>query len=178
MTRLSKDSKKLLITFYEQVLGDILNLHMELNKICDNKANFLLGISGVILMIALTKISLEFTLYNLMQLGFFIIMLASLISAILSVWVLKPKIGKGFERTNLFYYGSFTEKLSSREDYAREIQNLLKDQDKIIKHYAEEIWDFAYYDLAPRFRTINIATTILLVGLIIGTFFIIVSLLI
>jgi hypothetical protein len=170
-TIMKKISKKetLPMSLYEQVLGDILHLHMTLNEICDHKANFLLGVSGIILTIALTKISSEQTMSDpIIKFGFLIIIIATLISAILSILATKPKIGKKFKRINLFYYANFIQKLS-RDEYVKEIQNLLKDKDKIEKQYAEEIYDFGCYDLAPRFKKINIAVTVLLTGLIIGT---------
>lgn len=92
------------------VLGDILKLHMRLNETCDKKANYILGISGLILIFMLTQFlqtfNSTFTYDISVKIGFIITILLTLTSAILSVFVIKPTI-ENADRLNLFYYGSF-----------------------------------------------------------------------
>lgn len=159
----------------ERVMHDILNLDIQLNKICDNKANYLLGISSIIITLSLSKISgFDNSIHPAQKWGFIIMCLAALISAIISVDVLKPKIGKNFKKLNLFYYANFLEKLS-REEYVKQIRHLLNDKNMIEDQYASEIYDFAYYDLSSRFKKIKLATEVLLGGLVISVILIILS---
>jgi len=154
----------------ETVLSDILNLHMQLNNTCDKKANFTLGIAGIILIITLTKMVDIFdpTLdYNiLVKIVLIITIFTSLLAAILSVFSIKPKI-EDKDRLNLFYYGSFCNMIT-RDEYESEIKNLLTDKEKIIKQYSDEIYDLGKHDLMPRFENIKWATRILIISLIFG----------
>lgn len=153
------------------VLGDILRLHMQLNATCDKKANVTLGISGIILIITLTKMVDIFTPnsdYDLyLKIGFTLTILASMTSAILCIIVIYPSKIEDRSRLNLFYFGSFTN--ISKKEYINEIKNLVMDKEEIITQYAEEIYDLGESDLMPRFKTLNKASKILLIGLIIGT---------
>ena len=152
------------------VLGDILKLHMQLNATCDKKANVTLGISGIILMITLTKMvdifspNSDYDIY--LKLGFILTTLASITSAILSVYVIYPHNIEDKSRLNLFYFGSFGG--TTKDTYVSRIKNLVMDRDEIVTQYAEEIYDLGKYDLMPRFKTLNIASKVLLLGLIIG----------
>jgi len=153
------------------VLGDILRLHMQLNATCDKKASVSLGISGVILIIALTKMTILFDPnFNngiLLKIGFIATILACIFSVILSVLVILPKIGEE-NWLNLFYYGSFS-KMISRDEYVLEMKNLLNDREKIIEQYAKEIYDLGTLDLMKRFKLLNFSAKSLTFGLISGT---------
>jgi len=153
------------------VLSDILRLHMQLNATCDKKANITLGISGIILIITLTKMidifSPDSNYDFFLKAGFILTIIASIFSAFLSVYVIYPKKIEDKSRLNLFYFGSFTD--ISKDKYVNEMKNLLRGREDIIAEYAEEIYDLGKYDLMPRFKTLNIASKILLWGLIIGT---------
>lgn len=153
----------------ETTLGDILNLHMQLNDTCDKKANFIFGLSGIILLISLTKL-LDFINLDIhigIKIGLVITIVTSLISAICSAYVIKPKI-KNSDRINLFYYGSFCDKLT-RYRYEEELQKIIKNPEELIKQYSNEIYDLGQEDLKPRFEKLNTASRILISGLIIGT---------
>lgn len=49
------------------------------------------------------------------------------------------------------------------------MKKLVKNPEDIIKQYSNEIYDLAKYDLGPRFKFINMASKILIVGLAVGT---------
>lgn len=153
------------------VLGDILKLHMQLNDTCDKKANFVLAISGLILIFILSQF-MEFFNPNIIyditiQIGFFITVLSALAAAILCVFVIKPKIGNT-NKVNLFYYGSFCNNIT-KEEYEIEMKKLVKNQEDIIKHYTNEIYDLGKHDLLPRFKSVNLASKMLIISLAAGT---------
>ncbi len=153
------------------LLGDILRVHMQLNDTCDKKANITLGISGIILVIMLTKVVDIFKPNSdydiILKIGFILTVLASIISAILSIYVIYPRKIEDKSRLNLFYFGSFTN--ISKDEYVSEIKNLLNDRERIATQYAEEIYDLGQSDLMPRFKTLNLASRVLVWGLIFGT---------
>ena len=153
------------------VLGDILKLHMQLNATCDKKASVSLGISGVILIITLTKMTIifnpDFNYGIFLKMGFATTILACIVSIILSVLVILPKIVEE-DRLNLFYYGSFSKMISS-DEYVLEMKNLLNDREKIIEQYAKEIYDLGTLDLMKRFNLLKYSSKSLTVGLISGT---------
>jgi hypothetical protein len=103
----------------------------------------------------------------ILKIGFILTILASMVSAFLSVYVIYPRKIEDKNRLNLFYFGSFTN--ISKDKYVSEIKNLLLDREHIVTQYAEEIYDLGQSDLMPRFKTLNLASKILLWGLIFGT---------
>lgn len=153
------------------VLGDILRLHMQLNATCDKKASISLGISGVILIITLTKMTIifdpDFNYGISLKMGFVATILACIASIILSVLAILPKIVEE-DRLNLFYYGSFS-KMITRDEYVLEMKNLLNDGEQIIEQYAKEIYDLGALDLMKRFKLLNYSSKFLTLGLISGT---------
>lgn len=153
------------------VLGDVLKLHLQLNDACDKKANFILAISGLILMFTLTQIS-QYLNANIeygiaIKVGFILTISSALISAALSVFVIKPTI-ENSDRLNLFYYGSFCNMLT-KEQYEMEMKKLVDNKEDIIKQYAYEIYELSEYDLKPRFKQLKIASKILILSLVFGT---------
>ena len=152
----------------ETTLGDILNLHMQLNDTCDKKANFNFGFSGLLLVILLTRLSdfinSDISLYT--QILFFLTLIALLISAILSAFVILPKI-KNLRRLNLFYYGSFCE--ITRYEYEEKLKEIVKNPEELIKQYSNEIYDLGQCDLKPRFTYLIHATNLLILSWILGT---------
>ena len=152
----------------ETTLGDILNLHMQLNDTCDKKANFNLGFSGILLVILLTRLSdfIQSDISSYTRILFLLTLFALLISAIYSAAVILPKI-KNSVRLNLFYYGSFCE--ITNDQYEEELKKIVKNPEELIKQYSNEIYDLGQEDLKPRFEKLNTASRILISGLIIGT---------
>ena len=151
----------------ETTLGDILNLHMQLNDTCDKKANFIFGFSGLLFIILLTKltdfINPDISSYTMIL--FLLTLITLLISAILSALVILPKI-ENSDRLNLFYYGSFCD--IRRDEYEDKLKKLVMNPEELIKQYSNEIYDLGQYDLKKRFKYLNLASKILILSWILG----------
>lgn len=155
------------------LLRDTLKLQIELNKICDNKANFILGISGVLIVLSLSQVTES--VFALKNIGFLVIILSSFFSAALSVYAIKPKNKKRIKRADVFFFGSFLE-IYTREEYVEKHLEILSNPTEWAEQYASEIYDFAKEDLQPRFLEVKKASLVLLSGLTLGIFIIILSL--
>ena len=118
-----------------EVLQDILNLHMNLHEASYTSANFLIGMTGVLLSIIIVGAipNLEkFT--GLAKLGLAVIALASLIALIICLKVIDPIIDNKTEKKNLnlFYYKSFLSHSENYIDYKENLSVLIKNEDSII----------------------------------------------
>lgn len=150
------------------VLEDILDLHMRLNEISDQKAGFIMGIAGIILTIIVTGVVPDIDkINNFAKLGIAVISIGCLISLCLTIGILGPKMGER-KRKDLFYYRSFLEHCTI-EEYAEDLKKLLNDEDAIIEQYAKQIYSLGNLVLAPKFNRLENAAKILLLGIIIGS---------
>ena len=154
----------------ETPLGDILNLHMQLNDACDKKANFILVFSGILLTILLTRLSDFIHLdifYSCAMILFLFTLIALVFSVILSASVILPKIKNSKRSDNFFYYGSFCD--NKIEQYEQKLKEIVKNPDELIKQYSNEIYDLGQYDLKPRFTYLIHATNMLILSWMSGT---------
>lgn len=157
----------------ETTLGDILNVHMQLNDTCDKKANYIFGFSGLLFLILLTTLSdfIHSDISFYIRIGLILTFITLLSSAILSALVILPKI-KNSNRFNVFYYGSFCYK--TRRQYEEKLKRTLKNPEELIEQYSNEIYDLGKYDLIPRFTYLIHATNMLILSWIFGTLTIII----
>lgn len=159
------------------VLKDILDLQMRLNVISDQKASFIMGISGIILTIIVAEILPDLDKFNFFaQIGIASIFLGCFIPLIYSIKIINPKMGER-KRKDLFYYNSFLKNCKTGEVYVKDIKKLLNNEDDIIELYAMQIYDLSELVLKPKFNHLKKATNILLLGLILGSIFVVISLL-
>jgi len=158
--------KKMRKDITENFLSDILNVHVEQNKMLDNKASFYLGISGVAFALSLTHIiSGQFVPQTS---GILIIAISTLISSFLCIWVIRfPLIRDKPHIPHLMYYKAF-EKLSVKE-YSRRLLETLKDDKKIVDQYAKQIFDLVEQSIKRKYLLIRIISLVLTLGLLIGS---------
>lgn len=156
------------VKLIEEVLGNILDLHMRLNEFSYTKASLLIGVAGIILTLIIADILPNIKEMNIIaKVGIAVIALASQISLIINMVVIDTKIGET-ERKNLFYFRSFLRHYSI-ESYSKEISKLLKNEDYIIDQYAREIYDLSDRIIEPKYRLLKLATSILIGGIVAGS---------
>lgn len=158
---MSKELNRSQVTF----LNEIETINLDLNRISDSRANFLVGVSGLILTIAMTQI---FSSSGWHRIGFATVAIACFISILLSITVIRPRSGIS-DKNNMYYLGILK---NTKQTYEKIIKNVLNDRNKIVKEYANEIYDLSE-QLQKRFRILCYATDVLVVGLAIGMFMII-----
>lgn len=146
-------------------LDSILQSQMNLNDVADDRANFLIGISGIMLTIALTQI---FITTGAHKLGFMIISITAFLVCFVTIGVIRPRIRGNTE--NKMYYLTLLN--YSKNGYKKHIYEIVKDRKKIIDEYVNEIYDISL-ELKKRFDLIRRAADILAIGLAISMIFII-----
>lgn len=150
-----------------QILAAIHHKHIEMDKMIDTKNSILMAIFGGIFFLSINRlISLNFKINSFFDLSFAILSVTTFFSLIVSLSSLRPKI---FQKKplNLFFYGHFLNRLSE-EEYAKRLNEMIGDKEKILKEFAKEIYSLSYNVLVPGFDRIRIASDIFVMGLIIS----------
>lgn len=149
--------------------------HMNLSKIADDKANFLLSINGIILSFALanlvSKLDVQTNFFLVAPTG--ILMLVCLVSIIFAILSTRPKLIGGTttrqdiekKNANLLFFGNFHN--MKLEDFEWGFSEMMKDRDFL---YGSMIRDLYYLGrvLGKKYYLIRIAYTIFMYGIIIS----------
>jgi len=149
--------------------------HMNLSKMADDKANFLLSINGIILSFAIANIiskldvaSNRFLIYPTGIL--MVVCLSSIIFAILST---RPKINEGRftkadiqnKKANLLFFGNFYN--MSLEDFNWGFNEMMIDREYLYGSMIKDLY-FLGKVLGKKYRLVRISYTIFMYGLIIS----------
>ncbi len=146
-------------------LDSTLYNHVEQNNRLDQKASFILGVSGLIFTLTLTQL-LVFKETSIERISLFIIAVSSLISSLLAIWTIKPPFTEQHERPTLMFYRGF--KGLSCEDYKKKLLEVIQDKEKLVGAYAKEIHCLARVALRPKYKLIKKASWFLTIGLGVG----------
>ncbi len=161
------------------LLREILKFQTSNNMLADNKANFILVISGLVMTFAASIIAnpdfLTFSLPS--QIGFIVLTAGMVITVLVAITVVCPRgtqksplDGKGSK--DLFYYGRF--KKMSMDEYARELERVIDDPIRTVKAFAEASYSLGKI-VDQKFRYIRISMIVLRYFIIIGLFLILVG---
>ncbi len=141
-------------------LGNVLETNLAMNEIVDGRANFLAGLSGIMLTIALTQV---FTSAGWDRAGFSVLSLTCFVVAFLAIGVIRPRI-RVFNKNNMYYLGIVK---NSRENYRKLMKSLIKDGNKVIDEYVDEVYDLSK-ELKIKFKLLRYAADVLAIGLAAG----------
>jgi uncharacterized membrane protein YgaE (UPF0421/DUF939 family) len=149
----------------DRFVSDIFRNHIQAKIHFDSKANWLVGISGLIMGLTLPELKGGLGLENL---GFLIIFVAAFSSFLLSLVIFEPpnflRRIKG-NKQSLMYYKSF--KNMSQEQYIRALKKI-KTSEQIIDQYAIDITNLAHKCVEVKNRLIKYPTYILFFGILVG----------
>jgi predicted metal-dependent HD superfamily phosphohydrolase len=147
--------------------------HMNLSKMADDKANFLLSINGIILSFAIaniiSKLDVLTNQFLMMPTGLLMVVcLASIIFAILST---RPKINEGKftredieqKRANLLFFGNFYN--MELQDFNWGFNEMMRDRDYLYGSMIKDLY-FLGKVLGKKYRLVRISYTIFMYGLI------------
>lgn len=130
----------------------------EQRTIYDNKASFLIGVSGVIFALSMGQIS---------KLSFLIIALSALIALILSVWTVSFPFPRGKDaKFSLLCWSGF--RGMKKDEYEQKMKETVDSDEKIIHQYIKEIYALYQYSVLPKSRMIRLASLILTFSLFTG----------
>lgn len=130
----------------------------EQRTIYDNKASFLIGVSGVIFAFSMGQIS---------KLSFLIIAFSALLALILSVWTVSfpfPR-SKGAKFSLLCWSGF---RGLAKDEYETKMKEIIDSDEKIVHQYIREIYATYRYSVLPKSRMIRAASLILTFSLLTG----------
>lgn len=159
----------------ETVFRLTISNHMNLSKMADDKANFLLSINGIILSFALanlvSKLDVQTNYFLVAPTG--ILMLVCLVSIIFAILSTRPKLNSGNttkedvekKRANLLFFGNFHS--MKLEEFSWGFTEMMKDRDFL---YGSMIRDLYYLGkvLGRKYYLIRIAYTVFMWGIIIS----------
>ncbi len=139
-------------------LRDSLTHHRSLKNSLDQKASFLVAISGIIFGLSVGR---------LQELHFLALAIASFLTVVLSILVtFLPFRGKMKGKFGMMCWWGFSDK--NLEEYEKELKKSLDSDEKITHEYAKEIWSLVNNSLKPKTRILKWASFILLLGLLGG----------
>lgn len=139
-------------------LQDSLVHHRSLKNSLDQKASFLVGVSGIIFGLSVG---------HLQEAHFLVLAITSFLTVLLSVLVtFLPFRGRLKRKFGLMCWWGFSDK--SLEEYEAKLKESLVSDEKIAQEYAKEIWNLANYSLKPKTKFLKWASLILILGLLGG----------
>ena len=145
-------------------LRDVLQNQVGYKEALDNKANILLGVSGVIFGLALTQLNSVISVA--LRLGLFALIVATGFSALLCIWTIKMPFSRHKTKQHLICYTGFSE--LDRDNYFSSMKKTLDNTDKIEEEYLTEIYGLAKNSIEPKYKLVSSSTSILTIGLIFG----------
>ncbi|MBW2990508.1 hypothetical protein KY348_02265 [Candidatus Woesearchaeota archaeon] len=157
----------------QRFLSDILHNHFQSKMHYDTRANWMLGISAVIMSISLTQ--LKESVYRT-NIGFVIIFLSALVSFLFSLLIISVppfvrRDDKDKRAKTLMYFKSF--KHMSAKEYADYLKNI-NHPDDIIDNYAADIMNLVKRSIVIKSKLIKWPVYILFCGVLIGSIFILI----
>jgi hypothetical protein len=138
-------------------LRDSLIHHRDIKNALDQKASFLVAVSGVIFGLSVGR---------LQEAQFLVLAISSFFTVLLSVLIIRlPFRGITKEEFGLMCWW-FSDK--SLDQYKDELNEIFTSDEKISQEYIKEIWNLANYSLKPKGKLLKWASSILVLGLLGG----------
>jgi predicted metal-dependent HD superfamily phosphohydrolase/uncharacterized membrane protein len=147
--------------------------HMNLSKMADDKANFLLSINGIILSFAIANIISKLDVPGNLFLVYptAILVLVCLVSIIFAILSTRPKISEGRftkadiqnKRANLLFFGNFYN--MELEDFHWGFNEMMNDRDYLYGSMIKDLY-FLGKVLGKKYRLVRVSYTIFMYGII------------
>lgn len=130
----------------------------EQRTVFDNKASFLVGVSGVIFAISASKAQ---------QMGFLFIAFFSLLTMVLSIWTISSPFHRAGKGVFSFLCWSGFQGMKD-EEYEKNMMGLISSDEKMVHEYLKEIEAISRYSIEPKAKLVRFAGIILSFSLIFG----------
>ncbi len=151
--------------------------HMNLSKMADDKANFLLSINGIILSFAIANLLSKFDTTNnaFLILPTGVLMIVCLLSLIFAILSTRPKVAEGKssradiegKKANLLFFGNFHS--MSFEDFKWGFNEMMADKEYLYGSLIKDLY-FLGKVLGVKYKLIRTAYTIFMWGIILTVF--------
>lgn len=151
-------------TYETNFLHDIFESQLNYKNALDNKANILLGVSGLIFGLGLTQINVFPS--QLAQLGMYVLIAATAITSLLCIWTIKlPFKRQVFKQSSMCFYGFENLKYNQ---YLKKVKKVLTNRDDIVDEYVTEIYGIYKNSIEPKYALVRYSAILLTVGFILG----------
>lgn len=156
--------------FDGRVWANILDFNVNLDSQLISKSNFIFGASTLILIFILNQLLSVDSLSSvfIIKLPLIILLIGSFISALLSMFVILPKIRifskKDRIKRDIFYYKNIT-KYYSRKTYQKYLEDLPLDNKRIGDAYANQVYSLAVNILPFKFKMLKISGWALIISI-------------
>jgi len=149
------------------------NNHMNLSKMADDKANFLLSINGIILSFAIANLLSKLDMNRYLVIPTIILMIVCLASIVFAILSTRPKVSEGKftrddiqkKRTNLLFFGNFYR--MSFEDFNWGFNEMMGDREFLYGSMIKDLY-FLGKVLGKKYKLVRISYTIFMYGIIIS----------
>jgi hypothetical protein len=155
----------------ETLFRNMYRVHVEVSAMADNKANLLISVNSIVLILA-TAHAHEVVTDPILLLPAAIIIASCLGSMIFSVLVARPRVTGDHcvvpevsTNADLLFFGAFSR--LSREDYITSLTDMVNERDSIHEAMASDIYNMGFV-LKKKFRRLQTAYGFLLYGMPIG----------
>ncbi len=152
-----------------------LRMQLDLLNHIDNenhqKANFVIAADGVLLAVSLSQLNFDKApeaLFNVANVGWLVIAAAALISIIAIMVAVQPLTMKRGGRINLYWPGSYVDRLS-KDEYVEQVKEMLSTDEDIVEEASREMYEYSEDEIIPKLRKVKVSTYVLVTGLMIGT---------
>lgn len=149
--------------------------HMDLSKMADDKANFLLSINGIILSLVIANLvsKLDVITNRFVVIPTAILMFVCLISIIFAILSTRPKLNTGnttkeditSKKANLLFFGNFHK--MSLEDFTWGFNEMMKDRDFLYGSMIKDLY-FLGKILGRKYYLVRISYTVFMWGIIVS----------
>jgi hypothetical protein len=157
----------------ETLFRSTYRVHVEVSALADSKANFLISVNSII-MILIVSHGMSYITHKLLFIPVGIVMATSIGSMIFAVLTARPRISskqgalsahmqKG--GSNLLFFGSFTQ--LTKEDFIEQLTATIRDSEVLYPAMMADIYQMGLV-LQRKFNRLKIAYDFLLIGMPIG----------
>ncbi len=160
----------------EKILEPLLTIHFKLHDLIYNSTSIRLVVTSLIFSIVSGFILKEFKSLDLfVQFAGGVLVLTSLSSLLLCLFILRPALKHKLGRSN-FYYMDVLGRFKNEHEYIDKLREISSNEDEKIKFFIDEYYQLAEHVLVPKFKLIKLATEILISGLVLSVILFIISL--
>ncbi len=156
----------------ETLFRNTYRVHVEVSALADSKANFLISVNSIIMILVVSH-GMEYITHKALLFPAGIVMATSIGSMIFAVLVARPRITKNNGRgthlqkdgSNLLFFGSFTE--LTKEEFIASLSETIKDAELLYPMMMADIYEMGKV-LRKKFARLQIAYGFLLYGMPVG----------
>ena len=153
----------------ETLFRNVCRVHVEVSSLADTKANFLISVNSVLLVLA-TAHAKEIVTHQILLIPAAIVIGTCVGSMIFAVLVARPRvtyadaavIDSPKRATNLLFFGAYTD--LSKEEYVQELTGLIRDPELVYPAMMSDLYDMGKV-LRKKYYRLQLAYGFLLYGL-------------